>query len=412
MRDTELYAQILGLRSPWRVADVVLDRLAGEVTVRVEAEPSTQWTCPKCRQASPGYDRRRRRWRHLDTMQYRTILEASVPRIECAEHGVLQVDVPWAEPGSGFTALFEALVIDWLREASMKAVSEQLGVSWNAIDGVMRRAVQRGLHRRKRERVSHVCVDETAFQKRHEYVTVVSDAERGRVLYVADERTGESLSAYYATLDGSERAAIESVSMDMWPAYIGATLTHIPDAHRKIAFDKFHVAKYLGDGVDKVRRQEHRQLLRAGDQRLKGSKYRWLTNPHRMSRTQWLDFSVLRNSALKTARAWALKEAAMDMWRYRYRAWAEQAWQRWLNWAARCRLAPMQKVAKTIKQHLWGILNAMTLGVTNATAESINSRIQKLKQRACGYRNRERFRNAIYFHLGSLDLYPRSLTAD
>ena len=123
MRDKDLYAQILGIKSPWQVVDVELSVSKGEVTVQVEQEAGAKSCCPSCGKASPGYDSRRRRWRHLDTCQYKTILVAEVPRVKCEEHGVVTVSVPWAEPGSGFTAMFEALVIDWLKEASISAVS-------------------------------------------------------------------------------------------------------------------------------------------------------------------------------------------------------------------------------------------------------------------------------------------------
>src|SRR5690606_22817775 len=202
-------------------------------------------TCPKCGQVCPGYDRRPRRWRHLDTCQLKTVLEADVPRVECNEHGVVTVSVPWAEPGSGFTALFEALIIDWLKEASIQAVARQLKLSWNAIDGVMQRAVKRGLARRTTRSPEYLSVDETAFARRHEYVTVVTDQQRGVVLHVADDRKTQSLSAYYAELDVEQKANIKAVAMDMWPAYISATEAHIPQAREKIAFDKFHIAKYL-----------------------------------------------------------------------------------------------------------------------------------------------------------------------
>lgn len=115
-----------------------------------------------------GYDRRPREWRHLDTCQSKTILVADVPRVECPEHGVVTVKVPWAEPGSGFTALFEALVIDWLKEASTLAVSRQMKLSWNAIDGIMPRAFNRGLKRRAVHAPRQIGVDETPFRKRHD----------------------------------------------------------------------------------------------------------------------------------------------------------------------------------------------------------------------------------------------------
>lgn len=407
MKDTELYTQLLGLRAPWQVTAVDFKPLENSVTVFVSPETAeSSWCCPQCGQPSPRYDKRIRQWRHLDTMQFKTLLQAEVPRVQCAEHGVLQVQVPWAESGSGFTALFEAMAVFWLKQASTQAVSEALGVSWNAVDGIMQRAVKRGLARRAELHPTHLSVDETSFQKRHEYVTVVTDQKNGHVLHVADDRTTASLDSFYGQLSDEQRAGIEAIAMDMWPAYIKATKAQVRGADQKIAFDKFHVAKYLGEGVDKVRRGEHRQLLSAGDCTLKGSKYQWLRNPKNMSRAQTNEFAVLRDSHLKTARAWAMKEMAMAIWRYRSKGWAMKMWAQWFSWAQRCRLEPMKQVAATLKTHLWGIVNAMVLGVHNGHAESVNARIQKIKARACGFRNRERFKNAIYFHCGGLDLMP------
>jgi transposase len=405
MRDHELYARILGIQPPWRVHDVKLRLEAGEVQIYVTGDRAG-FACPSCGKACSGYDSRERRWRHLDTCQYRTIVIAEVPRVRCEEHGVVQVAVPWAEPGSRFTALFEALAIDWLHEASMSAVARQLGLSWDEVDGIQGRAVARGLARRKLAAPQRIGVDETSFQKRHEYVTVVCDLDREVVVYVADDHKETSLDGYYASLDAPALAGLRVVCMDMWRPYIASTRRHVPEADAKIAFDKFHVAKQLGDAVDRVRRGENKELQAAGDETLTGTKHWWLTNPEKMDATRWRQFASLRASTLKTARAWALKELAMTLWGYARRGWAEKAWKAWLSWALRCRLVPMRKVAETVRKYLCGILNAIMYRATNALTEGMNSRIQEIKRTACGYRNRERFRNAIYFHLGGLDLYP------
>lgn len=314
MRDKDLYARILGLQSPWQVSRVDLALSEGEVTVHVEPEAGAAQCCPTCGQISPGYDTRPRRWRHLDTCQYKTILVGEVPRVKCPAHGVRTVSVPWAEPGSGFTALFEALVIDWLQAASISAVSRLMNLSWNAIDGIMQRAVTRGLARREEACPTQLGVDETAFRKRHDYVTIVSDQRAGTVLHVGHDRKQETLKAWYEGLTKAQRTAIESVSMDMWPAFINATLESLPGAEEKIAFDQFHVARHLGEAVDKVRRQEHKALLAEGREDLKGSQYDWLHNPGNMTRQQQQRFKALRESTLKPARAWAIKELARSLW--------------------------------------------------------------------------------------------------
>ena len=413
MRDTQLYARILGIERPWRVVDVQLDLgdadrnslEGGEVHVHVE-HGGGKLTCPECGEPSPGYDRRERRWRHLDTCQHATILVAQVPRVQCAEHGVKQVSVPWAEPNSRFTALFEALVIDWLKAASISAVAQRLKLSWDEADTILQRAVDRGLARRELEPPEHLAVDEVSSRRGHKYLTVASDRESGHVLHVAEDRKRSSLDGFYREL-GEDCVKIESVTMDMWPAYINSTEAHVPGASEKIAFDKFHVAQHLGEAVDKVRRGEHKALQAKGDQRLKGTRYWWLRQPQTVRIEDWYGpFAVLRKSKLKTARAWALKETAMTLWGYVSRTWARKGWLRWYGWAIRSRLEPVKHVARMIKKHLAGIVNAVVLDATNAMAESINGRIQRVKRMACGFRNPQRFRRAIYFHLGGLALHP------
>jgi transposase len=172
---------------------------------------------------------------------------------------VKTIKLPWAEPSSRFTALFEALAIEWLKAASQKAVAGLLKLSWDEIHGIMERAVQRGLERRKTEMVGSLGVDEKAFRKGHSYLTLVNDLGRARVLYVAEDRRQSSLDGFWETLTEEQISGIEAVAMDMWDPYIASVRQHVPDADRKIVFDKFHVAKHLGDAVDKVRRKENRR---------------------------------------------------------------------------------------------------------------------------------------------------------
>lgn len=408
MQDRELYATILGIRPPWFVQRVELRAEAEEVEVFVEYG-GEQPECAECGSASPRYDGRRRSWRHLDTCQFKTILTADVPRTKCSNHGVHQVRVPWAEPGGRFTALFERMAIDWLKEASISAVARRLRVSWDELDGIQQRATTRGLARRKEVPLKHLGVDETSFRKRHEYVTIVTDVERSRVLEVADGHDEHALEGFYASLSEQQRMGIVSIAMDMWRAYIKTTRDWIPDAESKIAFDRFHVAKRLNEAVDHVRKSEHRELRARGDERLLRTKFLWLMSPERrrsLPAHRRADFSALRRGSLKVARAWAIKETARQLWDYSSRSWALRAWKNWIGWALRSRLEPMRRAAKMVRQYLRGIVNAVVLRVTNATSESINARVQWLKKTACGFRSRPRFRTAILFHCGGLDLYP------
>lgn len=404
-----LYAALLGVTEPWGVDLVEMKLEAGEVHVWVALPARTRWVCPECLAAAPIHDHQERSWRHLDTCQFRTLVHARVPRLNCPTHGIRQLAVPWAESGSRFTALFEALAIDWMREASIAGVAKVLRLTWDEAAGIQARAVRRGLARRSRRALTYVGIDETSFQRRHEYVTVVSDLLKSQVLYVADDRGRESLDGYWKSLTLEERDGIAGIAMDMWEPYIRSTQEHVPKAAEKIVFDKFHVAQHLNKAVDLVRRQEHRELLLEGKSWLTRTKYDWLRHPKNFRDDAWRSFMKLKDRALKVSRAWALKEVAMDLWGLHYPGAADRNFRSWFGWARRCHLEPMKEVALLLKRHWVNIRTYFTHRITNAGAEGINAKIQAVKYRARGFRNRERFRNAIYFHCGGLDLYPVGL---
>ena len=386
---------------------VELDVNGGEVHVHLGHEALSAWPCPECGQGCRLHDHQaERRWRHLDTCQYRTVLHARPPRAECAEHGVRVVKLPWAEPSSRFTALFEALAISWLQQASQQAVAEQLGLSWDEIHGIMERAVARGLARRQAEPIEVLGVDEKAFRKGHKYFTLVNDVVRGRVLYVAEDRKRESLDGFWETLTPEQLHGIQAVAMDMWDPFVNSTRQHLPDADTKIVFDLFHIAKHLGEAVDKVRRQEHRALKAAGDNRLNRTKYIWLRNPARMKDEHRQELNALRQSNLKTARAWALKETWMGMFSYHSETRVRAIFQACCAWAARSRLQPMIAAGRMLKRRFDNIITFIRHRVTNAASESINAKVQWVKYTARGFRNKHNFVSAIYFHCGGLDLSP------
>lgn len=407
MQDRDLYAQILGISEPWRVERVELKVSEGEVHVHLAHEEGLSWRCPECGKDCALYDHQpERRWRHLDTCQYRTILHAEPPRTNCPEHGARNVKLPWAEPSSRFTTMFERLAIDWMKAASQKAVGDQLHLSWDEVHAIQERAVARGLARRQAEQIRHLGVDEKSFTRGHHYFTLVNDLDKSRVLYVAEGRTEASMDGFWSGLTDEQIQAVEAVAMDMWDPYINSTLKHLPEARRKIVFDKFHIAKHLSEAVDLVRRRENRQLRAAGDDRLTGTRYDWLRHPAKMEPADRREFAVLRDSALKTARAWALKEAMMAFFCYFYERQARRHYRWWHNWAVRSRLRPMIEKARMIQRRFENIVTYLKHRITNAASESINSKIQWVKYTARGFRNKNNFATAIYFHCGGLDLMP------
>ena len=223
---------------------------------------------------------------------------------------------------------------------------------------------------------------------------------------MAEDRKQESLDGFWGTLTETQREAIQAVAMDMWDPYVKSVREHVADADNKIVFDKFHVAQHLSQAVDEVRRKENKALRAAGDDRLKGTRYDWLRNPASMDPDDRRAFDALRNGELKTARAWALKETAMNLYTYIYQGPARKHFQWWYGWAVRSRLTPMKEVAAMLKRRFANIITYLKHRITNATSESINAKIQWVKYTARGFRNKQNFINAIYFHCGGLDLDP------
>jgi len=411
MDSVELYRQLLGLTAPWTVERVELDVAKQHVEVHVGHPAGQRFSCPECGRELGVYDHQAERvWRHLDSCQFLTYLHARPPRVSCPEHGVRQVTLPWAQAGSRFTNLFEALAIDVLLAANVKRAAAILRITWDEAWHLMERAVIRGRAAKGNEMPEQMGVDEKAIAKGHRYMTLVCDLEEATVEYIGEDRKETSLAAYFEAFPKEEREKIEAISLDMWPAYINACRNNVPGADQKMVFDRFHIMRHVIDAVDKVRKQEHKALMKTGDDTLTRSKYLWLTNPENMTDKARDRFDELKAMELKTARAWALKEALRELWSYKSQAWATKFWKRWYFWATHSRLVPMIQAAKLIARHLTNVLTYFKHRITNAVAEGLNSKIATVQKRACGYRNPNHFKIAVYFHCGGLNLHPAAVT--
>ena len=403
------YVLLLGLNDDWSVANVNLDLEAQRVDVVIEWSGGKTASCPECNGTSAVYDfREERSWRHLDSMQCETTIRCRVPRCKCPEHGVKTVETPWAGKHGRFTLQFEAFAILALQSCSnVKSACRILNISWDQANDIRSRAVARGLERRKEETVERLGLDEKSFGKHHDYLSVMTDLDQGRVLDVVPERKQEAAQELLLTLSLEQRSSVIAVAMDMWPAYMNAASTLLPEA--VIVHDKFHIAKHLNEAVDMVRKVEHRELMKDGDSRLANSKYAVLKDPEKMKEELRQRFDEIRDSNLKTARAWAIKDQFKDFWSFDFRYDAEAFFKHWFSWASRCRLAPMVRKAKMLKNHLAGLLGYVIHPITNAVTEGLNSKIQCLKANARGFRRFANYRNAILFHCGKLDMMPEGV---
>lgn len=385
MRDVDFFTKLLRLKRPWKVDRVSISPEEKEIDVWLEHRRRAEFACPECRLPLPIYDHVvSRRWRHLDHGECRTWLHARIPRVCCLEHGVRQAVVPWALAASRFTLPFERHAIDVLLETDVLGGARLLHLSWDEAWHLMERGVERGQQRKKRRVIPYLGVDEKAVARRHRYVTLVCDLNRGTVEYLAENREKTSLDAYYASLSKRQLAGIQAVAMDMWDPYIASTRSHVPNGERKIVFDRFHIMKHMNEAVDAVRKQENRLLMEDDIDVLKGTKFLWLFAEENVPEKMVERFEFVRDLNLKTSRAWAIKEALRELWSYRRKGWAELYWKQWYFWATHCRLKPVIKVARMIHNHLDNVLTYFDHRITNAVSEGLNSKIQTVKKTPTG----------------------------
>ena len=403
------YRQLLGLDTSWEVSAVSLSLEEKRVEIGL-VHRGGPVTCPecdvKCSIADHGPERT---WRHLDTMQFETLLRARTPRSKCKTCGVKTTTVPWAGKHSRFTLMFEAFAIEVLQACgNVKSAATLLNLDWDSVHSMMERAVERGLLSRDLDSLQYVGIDEKSFRRGHSYVSILTDLTGHRVLEVVEDRTEEATDKLWTCLTDKQKGGIEAVAVDMWPAFANSIETNIPQA--EIVHDRFHISKHLNDGVDKVRRQENKTLVKDGDERLKGTKHSWLFNPENMSEDRWIDFEALKEQELKTSRAWAIKEQFRWFWEYSYAANARKFFNQWYGWATRSQLKPIIKVAKMLKKHLENTLTYFRHGITNAMSEGFNSRIQSIKSQARGFRSFANYRTRILFYCGKLKLMPAGIS--
>ncbi|MGB9408905.1 MAG: ISL3 family transposase [Terracidiphilus sp.] len=403
---TSLFTAALGLSAPWEVLDVSFDLSAGRIDFTVGCAAGTRFTCPHCgAEHQPVHDTRARDWRHLNFFQFHAHLHAKVPRVQCAACGkTAQVAVPWARAQSGFTQLMEALIVTLCRAMTVRQVARLLGVSDMRIWRTLDHYVERARAREDFSQVRHVGLDETAARRGQHYISLFHDLEAQRLLFACAGRKGEVVAQFAEDLEahGGCSENITDVCVDMSASYRAGLAEHRPWA--AVTFDEFHVIQLVNNAVDEVRRQEVK-----ANPLLKRSRYLWLKDQRQWSPKQLRQYLDLRRLNLKTHRAFRLKESLREIFRTaQSRAEAELLLGQWYSWARRCRLAPIKQVAKTLKDHWPGLLNAFDSQLTNARVEAANARIQAAKAKAHGYGTVRHLITIAYLIAGKLTHLPAS----
>ena len=393
MRDVDIFQMALGLTPPWQVESCEFSPEKRRLDIRLGFPKGSVFVCPECGQTGlKAYDTEEKTWRHLNFFQHEAWLSAKVPRIKCAKCGVKLVSVPWARPGSGFTLLFEALVLSMAGAMPVKPLAVSIGEQDTRIWRVIHHYVHEARKQETYANVSSFGVDETASKRGHNYVSVFVDMATRKVLFATEGKDASTIQCFREDFEehGGLPEKINEVCCDMSQAFVAGVETHFPNAH--ITFDRFHIMKVLNEAVDEVRREEAKTRPE-----LAKSRYMWLKNPgnlHKAQREQ-LDALTLPKLNLKTARAWHLKLNFQELFQQKPDE-AEGFLKRWYFWATHSQLGPMKRAAATIRRHWNGILRWFSSKINNGILEGINSLIQAAKSRARGYRTTKNLITMIY----------------
>ncbi len=397
-----LFTKLLQLKDGWFVESVETDFKQEAIFIQIECildqleDAETGELC-KVYDHAPV-----REWRHLDTMQYRTFLRCKLPRIITSSGKVKTVQPNWASDYGRTTFLFETAVIDLLKASKNQTKTAQLmRCGFNVVNSIMHRSVKRGMDRRSYDQIvfDHLSIDEKSFKKGHHYVTVLSHPDSGCVIDVEEDRAKEACKKLLSkSLTEKQLEGVSAITMDMWQAYLQTAQEILPNA--AIVHDRFHLVKYLNEAIDKVRRREVKN-----HQDLKNSRYALLKNPENLTEKQRIHFEAIADANYEVSKAWQVRENFKDLFGSSS-LFATSSLLKWMTNAYSRKIAEIDKVVNMFKNHLNGVINALTERISNAMAERLNGKIQELKTVGRGYRTFTNFRSAILFFNGGLNLYP------
>ena len=387
----------------WHVASSTFGGQPPRMQIVLEHRRGVTVRCPQCGAECAAHDSVEKRWRHLNFFQYRCELVAKVPRANCATHGIRVTEVPWASAQSGFTLLFEAMVMLLAAEMPVWDIAQIMDEEDTRLWRLIRRLVDKAHAEKDWSQVKAIAVDETSSRRGWRYVTVIMDMESRAVLYLARGRDSNALNEFCQQLrkHGGDPAHIGWVVMDMLHCYAKGVRENFPNA--KIVYDRYHVMLMAGEAVDEVRRK----MQREGAQ-LKGSRWVLRGNEWNLSVADQLKRLQLARAYKPIGRALALRSALQDAYGAS-QADGPELLRAWCSWAARSRLAPFQKLARTIRQYWDGIVTYFHSRITQGAIEAINGIIQLAKRRARGFRNFLYLRTIAYWNTGKLNIDTSAL---
>jgi transposase len=373
-----------------------------------DVEPATRFPiCSGCYETAVNvHDRHQRQWRELDLCGARFELRATVRRVKCSDCGVRVELLPWADPDSQFTLGFEQQTAYLAQRCDKTSVSTTMRIAWNTVGTIIERVVRRLRKGDPLNNLTHIGVDELSYRKHHEYITVVVNLLTGAIIWAHPGKNAETLTKFFTELGPARKEKLELVAMDMSAAYIKAVKAEVPKA--RLVFDRFHVQRLVHDALDKVRRSEVAKWGKTSEEGKALKRTRWALqkNPWNLTPLESGKVSLVQRANRTLYRAYMLKESLAAVLNRRQVNVARDKLGEWISWALRSRLEPFNKAAKTIRDHLDGILAYIQTGFSNGRTEGLNGKIRTITKRSFGFHRPESLIALIYLCCSRIDITP------
>jgi transposase len=396
----QLFEAALGIAKPWYVRGVDFDPMRKVLTIGIDFVAGSRFAAPRVEGVHRVHDTQTKRLRHLNFFQHECYLEVRTPRVQLPDGRVVQIEPDWFGKLSGFTLLFEALVLAMAQQMTFAAVARLVNESWHRVHAVCSRYVDLAVTEADLSKVVAVAIDETACRRGHDYLTIAADADERKVVFVTEGRNAATI-ARFAEHPATHKARSEqitTVSIDMSPAFIRGVADHLPRA--RITFDKFHVVAPASTALDQTRRLEQRR-----DSSLKGLRWTLLKDRQRLSAEARADLDALISQAAtkRTARAWLYREGLRAILDRKQINVVAAMLKQWCTNVLRSKVVPMKEVARMIRRHFDGILAWTQTRQTNGFIEALNGLFQAAKRKARGYTRFARMRTVLFLIAGRLD---------
>ena len=374
--------------------------------VEIHARKNGRAICSGCGRRRPGYDRLpERRWEFVPLWGIAVHFVYARRRVDCPECGVTVERVPWARGKCHLTTSYRWFLARWAKRLSWQEVALIFHTNWRNVFESVKQAVFWGFFHRDLGGIEAIGVDEIQWQRGHHYLTLVYQIEDGmkRLLWVAQERTEESLRGFFQYLSEAERQSIRFVCSDMWRAYLTVIAEQLKQAVHVL--DRFHIMKKMNEAIDEVRRNEAARLKRDGyEEVLKHSRWCLLKRKENLTEKQAVKLSELLQYNLQSVRSHLMREDFQRFWEYASPSWAVKFLDQWCTRTMRSKVEPMKKIVRSLREHRDLILNWFRAKgtVSAGSVEGLNNKAKLTMRKAYGFRTYAAIEIALYHTLGDL----------